>query len=274
MPSPLAPDIEAQAIALIRGFAMDAPLRANSGHQGTAMALAPLANVLYSRILKHDPADPGVARPRPLRAVQRARLDPPVLAAVPVRLRPRARRHRGVPPVRVAHARPPRGAPHPGHRGHDRAARPGLRRRRRHGDRRARAARAVRHPPRRPPHVRHRRRRVLHGGRQPRGGLARRPPRPRPADLRVRRQPGHDRRHDRAVELRRRRPALRGLRLARRVPRRDRRRLRRPRGRPASRPAPTRRARRCSCCARTSARRRPTTPTTRRPTATRSRPRT
>ena len=59
MPSPLAPDIEAQAIALIRGFAMDAPLRANSGHQGTAMALAPLANVLYSRILKHDPADPA-----------------------------------------------------------------------------------------------------------------------------------------------------------------------------------------------------------------------
>jgi transketolase len=59
MPSPLAPDIEAQAISLIRGFAMDAPLRANSGHQGTAMALAPLANVLYSRVLKHDPADPA-----------------------------------------------------------------------------------------------------------------------------------------------------------------------------------------------------------------------
>jgi transketolase len=37
---------------------MDAPLRAKSGHQGTAMALAPLANVLYSRVLKHDPADP------------------------------------------------------------------------------------------------------------------------------------------------------------------------------------------------------------------------
>ena len=58
MPSQLAPDIEAQAISLIRGFAMDAPLRAKSGHQGTAMALAPLAHVLYSRILKHDPADP------------------------------------------------------------------------------------------------------------------------------------------------------------------------------------------------------------------------
>jgi transketolase len=37
---------------------MDAPLRAKSGHQGTAMALAPLAHVLYSRVMRHDPADP------------------------------------------------------------------------------------------------------------------------------------------------------------------------------------------------------------------------
>jgi transketolase len=58
MPTTLPPDVEAQAINIIRGFAMDAPLRAKSGHQGTAMALAPLANVLYTRILKHDPDDP------------------------------------------------------------------------------------------------------------------------------------------------------------------------------------------------------------------------
>jgi len=37
---------------------MDAPLAANSGHQGTAMALAPLGHVLYSRVMRHDPADP------------------------------------------------------------------------------------------------------------------------------------------------------------------------------------------------------------------------
>jgi transketolase len=59
MPSTLPPDVETQAINIIRGFAMDAPLHAKSGHQGTAMALAPLANVLYSRILKHDPDDPA-----------------------------------------------------------------------------------------------------------------------------------------------------------------------------------------------------------------------
>ncbi len=47
------------AISLIRGFAMDAPLHAKSGHQGTAMALAPLAHVLYSRVMRHDPADPA-----------------------------------------------------------------------------------------------------------------------------------------------------------------------------------------------------------------------
>lgn len=37
---------------------MDAPLYAKSGHQGTAMALAPLAHVLYARVMQHDPTDP------------------------------------------------------------------------------------------------------------------------------------------------------------------------------------------------------------------------
>ena len=83
MPTTLSPDIEAQAISLIRGFAMDAPLHAKSGHQGTAMALAPLAHVLYSRDHEARPGRPGVARPRPLRALQRPRLDPPVLDALP-----------------------------------------------------------------------------------------------------------------------------------------------------------------------------------------------
>jgi transketolase len=46
------------AVAVIRGVAMDAPLAARSGHQGTAMSLAPLAHVLYSRIMHHDPTHP------------------------------------------------------------------------------------------------------------------------------------------------------------------------------------------------------------------------
>ena len=59
----LTPEQDAQIVSLTRGMAMDAPLAANSGHQGTAMALAPLAHVLFSRVMRHDPADPALARP-------------------------------------------------------------------------------------------------------------------------------------------------------------------------------------------------------------------
>jgi transketolase len=51
-------DLEQLGIDVIRGIAMDAPRAANSGHPGTAMALAPLAHVLFTRVLRHDPADP------------------------------------------------------------------------------------------------------------------------------------------------------------------------------------------------------------------------
>ena len=54
----MTPEQDSAAINLIRGFAMDAPLYAKSGHQGTAMALAPLAHVLYSRVMRHDPMQP------------------------------------------------------------------------------------------------------------------------------------------------------------------------------------------------------------------------
>jgi transketolase len=57
--SPLDPATDAALVALIRGIAMDAPLHAKSGHQGTAMSLAPVAHVLFSRIMRHDPADPA-----------------------------------------------------------------------------------------------------------------------------------------------------------------------------------------------------------------------
>jgi transketolase len=50
--------LERKAINVIRGLSMDAVQEANSGHPGTPMALAPLAHVLYTRILKYDAADP------------------------------------------------------------------------------------------------------------------------------------------------------------------------------------------------------------------------
>jgi transketolase len=50
--------LEQLGINVIRGLAMDAPRAANAGHPGTAMALAPLAHVLFSRVMRHDPSDP------------------------------------------------------------------------------------------------------------------------------------------------------------------------------------------------------------------------
>ncbi|MGA2036812.1 MAG: transketolase, partial [Acidimicrobiales bacterium] len=51
-------ELEQLGINVIRGLAMDAPQRANSGHPGTAMALAPLAHVLFTKVMRHDPSDP------------------------------------------------------------------------------------------------------------------------------------------------------------------------------------------------------------------------
>ncbi|WCO69185.1 transketolase [Iamia majanohamensis] len=51
-------DLEQRAINVIRGLSMDMPLHASSGHQGTAMALAPLAHVLWTRVMKYDASSP------------------------------------------------------------------------------------------------------------------------------------------------------------------------------------------------------------------------
>jgi transketolase len=42
----------------IRTLSMDAVQKANSGHPGTPMALAPVAYVLYTRVMRHAPRDP------------------------------------------------------------------------------------------------------------------------------------------------------------------------------------------------------------------------
>jgi transketolase len=51
-------DIQKLSIDTIRGLAMDAVQKANSGHPGTAMALAPLGYTLFHRFLRVNPADP------------------------------------------------------------------------------------------------------------------------------------------------------------------------------------------------------------------------
>ena len=57
MPSE-AQTLDRLCIDTIRTLSMDAVQAANSGHPGTPMALAPLAYVIWTRHLKHNPADP------------------------------------------------------------------------------------------------------------------------------------------------------------------------------------------------------------------------
>jgi transketolase len=51
-------DIDELCINTIRTLSMDAIQKANSGHPGTPMALAPLAYTLWQRYLRFDPEDP------------------------------------------------------------------------------------------------------------------------------------------------------------------------------------------------------------------------
>ena len=51
-------ELEELSINTIRTLAMDAVQKANSGHPGTAMALAPLAYTLFTRVMRHNPANP------------------------------------------------------------------------------------------------------------------------------------------------------------------------------------------------------------------------
>ncbi len=92
----------------IRALAMDAVEAAKSGHPGMPMGMAEIAVVLWNRHLAHNPANPRVAQPRPLRALERPRLDAAVRAAAPDRLRPADRRDQALPPAAFEDARPSR----------------------------------------------------------------------------------------------------------------------------------------------------------------------
>src|SRR6201985_1524498 len=50
-------EIRELSIDTIRGLAMDSVQKANAGHPGTAMALAPLAYTLFERFLEANPND-------------------------------------------------------------------------------------------------------------------------------------------------------------------------------------------------------------------------
>ena len=59
MSAPRGADLDQLCITTIRTLAMDAVQQANSGHPGTPMAMAPVAYVLYERLLRHNPGNPA-----------------------------------------------------------------------------------------------------------------------------------------------------------------------------------------------------------------------
>jgi transketolase len=53
------PSLDEMCINTIRFLAVDAVQKANSGHPGLPMGAAPMAYVLWTRLLKHNPTNPG-----------------------------------------------------------------------------------------------------------------------------------------------------------------------------------------------------------------------
>jgi len=58
-------ELDSKAVDTARLLAADAVQKVGNGHPGTAMSLAPLAYLLFQRVMRHDPSDPNwVARDR------------------------------------------------------------------------------------------------------------------------------------------------------------------------------------------------------------------
>ena len=120
-----------------------------------ADGLAPVAYTLWTRFLNYDPAGRcGRTATASCSPTGTPRCCSTRCCSWPAWRRPTAtasrrpggrqpRRHQGVPRARQRHARPPRARPHHRRGDHHRAARPGRRRQRRHGDGRALARRAL-----------------------------------------------------------------------------------------------------------------------------------
>jgi transketolase len=54
-------DVDRRAVDTARVLAMDAVQKVGNGHPGTAMALAPVAYLLFQKLMRHNPADPDWA---------------------------------------------------------------------------------------------------------------------------------------------------------------------------------------------------------------------
>ena len=52
-------ELDSRAIAVARMLALDAIEVAKSGHPGSALSLAPVADLLFHKHIRHDPNDPN-----------------------------------------------------------------------------------------------------------------------------------------------------------------------------------------------------------------------
>ena len=77
--------LDTLSINTIRTLAIDAVQKANSGHPGAPMGLAPVAYCLWQQFLRFDPGESHLAQSRPLRALERPRFHVAVRDAVFVR---------------------------------------------------------------------------------------------------------------------------------------------------------------------------------------------
>jgi transketolase len=51
-------DLDRRSVDTVRALAMDAVQKVGNGHPGTAMSLAPVAYLLFQKVMRHDPTDP------------------------------------------------------------------------------------------------------------------------------------------------------------------------------------------------------------------------
>jgi transketolase len=117
----------------IRALAMDAVQQANSGHPGAPMGMAEMAVALWSRHLRHNPANPHWAD-RDRFVLSNGHASMLVYALLHLtRLRPGDERAAQLPPAAQQDAGPPRGRHDARRRDHHRPAGPGHHQRGGHG---------------------------------------------------------------------------------------------------------------------------------------------
>ena len=178
----------------IRALAMDAVEQAKCGPSGSADGRGRRRDGAVYALSEIRSGRSRLARPRPLRALGRPRLDAHLRAPSSARLREDDhRRAQALSPVRLADARASRIRTHSGHRDHHRPARPGHRQRGGNGDCRTPPCGCVRRRHCRSHHLCARLRRRPDGRHQPGGHRTRRAPEAEKAHCAVRRQRHLDR---------------------------------------------------------------------------------